>query len=288
MKTITLLAASLAASLLVSCEHLDNAETPSAVQKTQTKSITFHLQSDLSVEKTTRATLASASVTDILVIDRMDGDIVQTISRSSTDNDFDSPTLSLAYGTHQLTFIAHRSEGAVFSPDAFTWTAGRIRDTYVLQQDITANADTPDDITVQLARQVYQLKFLVNDALPASLATVRIRVTDYYPTLLLTNLNAEGHTTLSRDITVPSSALGTTGIFFSVYGFCPTHQTEYTTAVSIDFLTSAGTSIVSHTLPSVPLETNCTTTISGNFFQQEHQAMLSVDTDWGTEKNISL
>lgn len=289
MRTITILAASLAAAMFASCEQLDGTAELASVPESPTKSVTFDIHADdLSVGKTSRATLAEASVTDILIIDRMDGHIAQTVSRSSADEDFDTPTLSLAYGTHQLTFIAHRSEAPVFSPEALTWTANKIRDTYVLNQDITITPESPANVTANLSRQVYQLKFLIQDALPSSLATVRISITDYYPTLLLSTLNASGHTSLTRDIAVPSSALGSTGLFFSVYGFCPTLGTEYTTTASIDFLTASGASITSHTLTDVPLETNCTTTISGNFFQAEHQASFAINTNWGTPKNIDL
>lgn len=162
----------------------------------------------------------------------------------TSDDDFASPTLSLAFGTHELTFIAHRSEAPSFDSEAFSWTADKIRDTYIYQQSLTVNAETSTAQAVTLDRQVYQLKFLVNDALPSNLATIRISVNDYYPTLALATLNASGSTTLTRDIAVPSSVLGTTGNYFSVYGFCPTNGTEYTTDATITFLTSSNTPIV--------------------------------------------
>ena len=278
-----------AAILCVGCEHLDTSLPEQAETVANKKTVTFSMSADgLNISKTgTRATAADAGLTDILVIDRMAGNIVQTMAQTSTDADFGSPTLTLDYGVHELTFIAHRSTTPSFDATAFTWTADKVRQTYVCRQSLTVNTETTGR-AVSLTNHVYQLKFLVADALPTGLATVRIGVTDYRPTLSLADFTGTGSTTLSRDITIPANYIGTTGNDFSVFGFCPTLNTEYTTSVSISFLRSDESVIQTHSLNNVPLETNCVTTVQGNFFRTDGAFTLNINTAWGTEKTVNL
>jgi len=279
------------AILCVGCERLDTSlpEQAEASSVNNKKAVTFSMNADgLSISKAgTRATAADAGLTDILVIDRMAGNIVQTTTQVSTDEDFGSPTLTLDYGTHELTFIAHRNISPAFDATAFSWTADKVRQTYMCRQQLTVNTETAGQ-SVSLSNYVYQLKFMVEDALPTGLTTVRIGVTDYRPTLALADFTGIGTTTLQRDITIPANYIGTSGNEFSVFGFCPTLNTEYSTSVSISFLRSDETVIQAHNLNNVPLETNCITTVEGNFFRKEGGFTLNINTAWGTEKTVNL
>ncbi|MBR1378012.1 MAG: hypothetical protein IJ557_02660 [Bacteroidaceae bacterium] len=284
MKHLTFMVSALiVVGTFASCEK-------ASVQTEQNKKhkVTFVVgTSDFAITKT-RTSLSESNITELLVIDKVAGVQKQVIRQSDSDTDFGSPTLSLDYGTHTLTFIAHRSEGAAFDSESFTWSASRVRDTFILTEDIIIDTNSSTTRNVSVPRAVWQLKFLVNDALPDDLTKVRVVMQTYYGKVSLSSLNGLNAQALTRDFEIPASVLGTTGNYFSVFGFCPSINNEYTSDVSISFMRSDGSIIQSHSLSSIPLETNCVTTVSGDYFSMTANSVIDLNVAWGIEKAVAL
>ena len=105
---------------LTACEKEIMSEKPDgeasgvvAADAVKTKNFTFTLKGDFSDEwkPVTRGYLAAdgKDMTDVWVLDYMDGQLVQQVHQSDhTDDDFGKPVVQLAYGEHHVYFVASR------------------------------------------------------------------------------------------------------------------------------------------------------------------------------------
>ena len=92
------------AAYLAGCNSND---TPD-YDATGTVDMTFAINGDftLSVHDFTRALTADGKdMTDVWVLDYMDGTLMQTVHQVSTDDDFGQPVMTLALGEHHLYFV---------------------------------------------------------------------------------------------------------------------------------------------------------------------------------------
>ena len=103
MKNSFFAALAVAASL-TSCENNAPMDAP-------TGPVRFFVQGDFSIANTpfTRSLTADGKdMTDVWVLDYVDGSLVQQRHQTSEDDDFGAPTLALSVGSHHIYFIASR------------------------------------------------------------------------------------------------------------------------------------------------------------------------------------
>ena len=136
MKKILLMAAMLAA--LTACEHYEFTEetTNDKGEIVASKAFTFHLKGDFttSFEEMTRAAVRlendnTAGITDIWVLDYQDGKLLQQVHQVASDADFGHPQMNLAYGEHNIKFVASKGLNPTLTASALTWA--KVLDTFV-------------------------------------------------------------------------------------------------------------------------------------------------------------
>ena len=139
----------------------------------RTKKFTFTLKGDFSDEwkSITRGYLTAdgKDLTDVWVLDYMDGALVQQVHQSdNTAENFGKPVMNLAYGAHQVYFIASRGVNTVLDTDAHTITFGSVRDTFWKRYDVSVVATSNGNRAVTLDRVVTKLRLTFTDEVPAS------------------------------------------------------------------------------------------------------------------------
>ena len=95
--------------------------------------MTFTISGDfqLTTHDFTRAITADGKdMTDVWVLDYVNGELKQQMHQSSGDVDFGQPTLNLAIGEHHIYFVASRGASPTLDTDAHTLIFASVRDTF--------------------------------------------------------------------------------------------------------------------------------------------------------------
>ena len=241
----------LAVATMTACTS-DN--TPEA-EATGTTNITFTIEGDFSDDwkPVTRGYLSAdgKDLTDVWVLDYdADGHLLQQLHQNdNTAEDFGKPVMNLAYGAHQVYFIASRGVDPVLNTDAHT-------------------------ITV-----VTKLRLTFTDEVPATANSISIVPhTWYYGLDYTTGQPASPQTDAATVITIPDASKGQTGIQASLFGF--SGADEWNTDVVISSRTSTDDVLGSATIASAPFKVNRVSDYSGPLFSAGGSMSLSLNGEW--------
>lgn len=265
----------IALGLMVAACNSEQSES----KTTPTKPITFRVDGDFTFHAFTRALTADGKdMTDLWILDYMDGSLHVQFHQSSTDADFGQPTLDLDYGTHTLYFVASRGAGAAVDTDAHTITFSRVLDTFWQTCTITVSASSAKSRTVSLDRVVTKLRLQFTDPIPTGAATINMTpATWYYGLDYLDGSPTDAATSQMITINIPASNIGQT-VSANVHGFSAT--TEWTTNVSVNSKNSAGDIIGQAEIIAAPLRRNRVTEFSGPLYDKTRAMTFTLNSDW--------
>ena len=250
----------------------------------KTKKFTFTLKGDFSDEwkPVTRGYLAAdgKDLTDVWVLDYMDGALVQQVHQSdNTAEDFGKPVMNLAYGDHQVYFIASRGVSPVLDTDAHTITFDNVRDTFWKRYDVSVVATSNGNRAVTLDRVVTKLRLTFTDEVPAEANIISIVPhTWYYGLDYTTGQPASAQTDAATVITIPDASKGQTGIQASLFGFSTAE--EWNTDVTISSRTATDVVLGSATISAAPFKANRVSDYSGPLFSAGGSMSLSLNGEW--------
>ena len=147
--------------------------------------ITFSISGDFTLTSndfTRSLTADGKDMTDVWVLDYVDGTLVQQLHQSdNTAADFGTPTLNLSIGTHHIYFVASRGVGAALNTTTHVLTFTSVRDTFWKDYAITISGGTSSGKrSVTLDRIVTKLKLTVTDAIPEGAATFNVTPSSWY------------------------------------------------------------------------------------------------------------
>ena len=246
--------------------------------------ITFAISGDftLTSHDFTRALTADGKdMTDVWVLDYVDGTLVQQLHQSdNTAADFGTPTLNLSIGTHHIYFVASRGFAATLNTDDHTLTFGTVRDTFWKDYAITITSGTASSSrSVTLDRVVTKLKVVFSDAIPAGATTFNITPATWYYGINYTT-GEPISATPSQPITVniPSSEIGVVNEAVSIFGF--SSATEWTTDIDINCKSASDAVLGSTTITSAPFVRNRVSEYTGPLFGDSGAMMLSLNATW--------
>lgn len=277
------------ASLFAACEapviEGEDTTVSSASADEKTKKFTFTLKGDFSDEwkPVTRGYLAAdgKDMTDVWVLDYdAEGNLLQQVHQSdNTVEDFGKPVMKLAYGLHQVYFIASRGIDPVLDTDAHTIAFGSVRDTFWKRYDVNVVATSNGNRAVTLDRVVTKLRLTFTDEVPAAANSISIIPhTWYYGLDYLTGQPASAQTDATTVITIPDSSKGQTGIHASLFGFST--DEEWSTDVVISSRTANDVVLGSATITAAPFKANRVSDYSGPLFSSGGSLSLSLNEEW--------
>lgn len=246
--------------------------------------ITFTISGDftLNTHDFTRSLTADGKdMTDIWILDYVDGTIVQQLHQSdNTADDFGTPTLSLSIGTHHIYFVASRGTGATLNTTDHILLFSRVLDTFWKDYEINITAGTSNESrTVSLDRVVTKLKVVFSDAIPTGAATFNIIPTTWYSGL---NYQTGEPCAVANSqvitINIPSSEIGVVNEAVSVFGF--SSATEWTTDIAINCKAANDDMLGSATITAAPFIRNRISEYNGPLFGDLGSMTLSLNATW--------
>ena len=246
--------------------------------------MTFAINGDFTLTShdfTRSLTADGKDMTDVWVLDYVDGTLVQQLHQSdNTAADFGTPTLNLSIGTHHIYFIASRGAGAVLNTTTHVLTFTSVRDTFWKDYEITISGGTSSgNRSATLDRIVTKLKLTFTDALPEGAATFNVTPSSwYYGIDYTTGEPSEATANGTITVNIPSSEIGVVNEAVSIFGF--SSATEWTTDVAVDCKTSDGSILGSATIAAAPFVHNRVSEYTGPLFTAGGGMTLSLNTEW--------
>lgn len=280
----------LAAMLLTSCEKSlvndDEAEKNPSVSAMDGKRFTFTVKGDFSEEwkSVTRGYLQAddKDMTDLWVLDYMGDVLVQQIHQSdNTAEDFGRPSMTLAYGSHHVYFVASRGVSPTLSTTNGTITWTTVRDTFWKDYAVEVVSTSNGNRAVTLDRIVTKLTLKFTDAVSANASTINFTPSSWYYTLnYKTGEPTTATTSQTTSTSVPGSYIGNTDVLISYFSLSP--STDWTTDVSVNSKDGDNNIIGQGNMSGVPLKRDRVTEYSGPLFSSGGTVTTSLNTDWIT------
>ena len=258
MKKISFLLA-LAAVFIVSCNN--NPEPTTA----QTKQVTFTVDafhvSTASLAPRRAPILDDAdgtALTDLYVFDGT----TQLAHQTSDDDAFGTLTLTMTYGSHNLSFIATRSTGMSYADGILAVTS--LRPTFGELQAVTIS-DVSDAFDITLDRVTGQLVVTIEDAIPADADHLTFSIDNRYTSLDVQTFNGVNGAPVEQSVNI-ASAVGEAGKTYTFNMLAAVYQEQYTTDVTLAAYRSDNSLIAQHVIHDVPVVSNTKTLLSGKMF----------------------
>lgn len=280
----------LAVMLLTSCEKSlindDEVEKNPSVSATDGKRFTFTVKGDFADEwkPVTRGYLQAdgKDMTDLWVLDYMGDVLVQQIHQSdNTAEDFGRPSMTLAYGSHHVYFVASRGVSPTLSTTNGTITWTTVRDTFWKDYAVEVVSTSNGNRAVALDRIVTKLTLKFTDAVSANASTINFTPSSWYYTLnYKTGEPTTATTSQTISTSVPGSYIGNTDVLISYFSLSP--SADWTTDVNVNSKDGDNNIIGQGNMSGVPLKRNRATEYSGPLFSSGGTMTTSLNTDWIT------
>lgn len=289
----TLVVAAFCGILLAGCQQVtidENGHDTEVME--QVKKFTFHVKGDFttSFEDMTRAAVRlenenTAGLTDVWVLDYVDGALVQQVHQTSTQTGitFGSVPMSLTYGHHDIKFIASKGDNPVLSATALAWS--KVKDTFTLDYPVDVVASSNGNRAPELKRTISALKVVISDAIPADAKTIILTLGKRSQSLTLPSLSALPYSESSAEIdcTGNRGVKGASAIIYTLAG-----DEEWQSTASIAVKKEDGTVITSFDLPEVTLKKNRMTVLTGEVFNRTNGFSVAVDTSWEEDYSVNF
>ena len=250
----------------------------------------------------TRAALSAngKQLTDLYILDydKATGKLLQVLHQTSTAADFAEPDLTLDYGEHVLKVVATRSaEPTLWDAQKISWqvepniltpitatqpvmlTSTKTSDTFGAEKEVSVDIGTATTVSIALDRLVAKLVVKSTDAFPDDATTISLDLQEHRTLSWATMDVIEA--VKNQRVSDVSSLRGTTGTLLSYFVLAP--KDGYTTDVTLTTNRTEGKPYSTITVPSVPLERNKVTTVTGSIYGHEQGFQVSVNDTWNNE-----
>lgn len=247
-----------------------------------TKKFTFTLKGDFTTDwaPVTRGYLQAdgKDMTDVWVFDYMGDELQQQIHLTNTDENWATPSINLAMGTHNIYFVASRGTTPTVTNKTITWV--KPSDTFWKDYEVTVVSTSNGNRAVTLERVATRFRATVTDAIPTGCSSITIT-----PALWHTGLNYQtgapitAVTDYTTVINIPGSYIGQTNTLLSLFGFSGADQ--WTTTITIAAKTSGNDVLGTAIIENVPFKANRSTDYSGTLFGGQGNSLgFTLGSDW--------
>lgn len=250
----------------------------------------------------TRAALTAndKQLTDLYILDydKASGKLLQVLHQTSTAADFAEPDLTLDYGDHVLKVVATRStEPTLWDAQKISWqvepniltpitatqpvmlTSTKTSDTFGAEKEVSVGIGKATTVSIALDRLVAKLVVKSTDAFPDDATTIALDLQEHRA-LSWAAMDVIEAVENQRVVDV-TSLRGTTGTQLSYFVLAP--KDGYSTDITLTTNRTEGAPYSTITVPSVPLERNKVTTVTGSIYGHEQGVQVSVKDEWNNE-----
>ena len=248
------------------------------------KKFTFTLKGDFSTDWTpvTRGYMQAdgKDMTDVWVFDYMGDELQQQIHLTNTDENWATPSINLAMGTHNIYFVASRGTTPTVNTTNKTITWVKPSDTFWKDYEVTVVSTSNGNRAVTLDRVVTRFRATVTDAIPTGCASITIAPASWHTGLnYQTGVPITAVTDYTTVINIPGSYIGQTNTLLSLFGFSGADQ--WTTTITITAKTSGSDVLGTAIIENVPFKANRSTDYSGTLFGGQPNSLgFTLGSDW--------
>ena len=211
------------------------------------------------------------ALTDLFIFDGT----TQLAHQTSDLETFGEVTLTMTYGTHNLSFVATRSTSINFDEGVLAMTS--IRPTFGKLQTITVS-DATDAFDITIQRITGQLIITIEDAIPADADHITFNIAEKYDDLNVTTFAGVDAYAFEQTASLTSS-VGQSGKTYTLNMLSPTYGDQYTTDVTLSVYRSDNTLVAQHLIQNVPIATNTKTLLTGKMFSGQ-AFTVTADVTW--------
>lgn len=270
-------------TMMAACEQLPDVEEAiqdSTEQVTQ-KHFTFTIKGDFNEDVATRSALSAngTEMSDLWMLDYVEGVMVQQLHLTSTDADFDHPGIDLQYGSHHVYIVVSRGTNPVLDAETGTIAWAKPSDTFWKDYQIDVTSSSSKNRSCTLKRVVTKLRISIQDELPATISTLSVSAENFssafdYRTGEPATAERNERTTL-----IPRSYIETSGnLSLSFFAFAA--SSKKSTDVTLTAQSTDGEVLGCVTIPNVTFVRNRTTECSGTLFSSSAPISIEIDDEW--------
>ena len=258
----------------------------------------------VSVSPMTRAALSAngKQLTDLYIMDydKSTGKLLQVLHQTSTAADFAEPDLTLDYGEHVLKVVATRStEPTLCDAGNNTWqvepniltpvtstqpvmlTSNKTSDTFGAEKEVSVGIGTATTVSIDLDRLVAKLVLRSTDVFPDDCTTIALDFQEHR-TLSWATLDVI-EAVDNQGVVDVANLRGTTGTVLNYFVMAP--KDGYQTDITLTMNRTDGNPYSTITVPSVKLERNKVTTITGPIYGHGQGFQVMVNDAWSESTN---
>jgi hypothetical protein len=286
MKTKFLMALAVAMTL-TACEKELNGnvnESEWGGVESPSKKFTFTLKGDFSTDwaPVTRGYMQAdgKDMTDVWVFDYMGDELQQQIHLTNTEENWATPSINLAMGTHNIYFVASRGTTPTVNTTNKTITWAKPSDTFWKDYEVTVVSTSNGNRAVTLDRVATRFRATVTDAIPTNCSFIAITLASWHTGLnYQTGAPITAVTDYTTVINIPGSYIGQTNTLLSLFGFSGADQ--WTTTITITAKTSGSDVLGTAIIENVPFKANRSTDYSGTLFGGQPNSLgFTLGSDW--------
>lgn len=248
------------------------------------KKFTFTLKGDFSTDwaPVTRGYMQAdgKDMTDVWVFDYMGDELQQQIHLTNTEENWATPSINLAMGTHNIYFVASRGTTPTVNTTNKTITWVKPSDTFWKDYEVTVVSTSNGNRAVTLDRVATRFRATVTDAIPTGCSSITIT-----PALWHTGLNYQTGapitdvTDYTTVINIPGSYIGQTNTMLIFFGFSGADQ--WTTTITITAKNAGSDVMGTAVIENVPFKANRSTDYNGTLFGGQPNSLgFTLGSDW--------
>ncbi|MEE1289204.1 MAG: hypothetical protein UHK44_11510, partial [Bacteroidaceae bacterium] len=148
------------------------------------KKFTFTLKGDFSTDwdPVTRGYMQAdgKDMTDVWVFDYMGDELQQQIHLTNTEENWATPSINLAMGTHNIYFVASRGTTPTVNTTNKTITWAKPSDTFWKDYEVTVVSTSNGNRAVTLDRVATRFRATVTDAIPTNCSSITITLASWH------------------------------------------------------------------------------------------------------------
>ena len=274
------------AMMMTAC-HKDNNMNDNALVPVKVTVSDFTIsQEDFPGAKTSPASYSGVKAMTLAFFDAQ-GNAVYNTTQLRADNTtyttFGEFELSLPLGSYTMVALGYGSEQPITlsSATAATYTADRVRETFVASQAVNVTSTNPLTLNAELSRVVSKVIVRSTDNRPAGVDSVRVtfaaggKGVNPQTGLSTTNSGLTNCVAISTGVGAASSTIS--------YLFLNTDP--QTMNITVETIKTNGTVYSTRTVTDVPLQRNKVTVLRGPMYSNASGASFTLSTSWIGDTN---
>lgn len=288
MKSIQVILFVLLSIFVISCEKLSLPEEASQPKGNLT--LTVNQLDQIPFDASTRAVASDVCARLNFAIYNTEGTRIKQINQKIGDSEFGTASFQLIPGTYRMVALAHSSNGnpTMTNPGKiqFNKTTG-YTDTFLYSNEITIDEEALN-LSLTLNRIVALCRFVINDAIPSSIAKLEFKYTGGSGTFDAATGLASTNGTQTVDFEVHE---GNTQTQYDLYTFL--HDLTGTIHLKVTAMDANNNEIQKREF-DIPLKQNQITRFTGTFFSDESiptsrstDVSVTINTKWSGETTLT-